>query len=104
MLYFRWKQAFEAGLLNFWIKNDFLSPLFTRRFRYYETDLLHDLSLEEQVLPFLLLLFMFSVSLAAFILEILIYWLNHYNTTHKVTSNRRRTRKCHFVNLSLQNH
>ena len=104
MLYFRWKQAFEAGLLNFWLKNDFLSPLFTIRFHYQGTALYHDLSLEEEVLPFLLLLFMFSVSLAAFILEILFYWLNHYNTTHKVTSNRRHTEKFHIVNLSLQNH
>ena len=104
MLYFRWKQAFEAGLLNFWIKNDFLSPLFTRRFHYYKAELIHDLSLEEEVLPFLLLLFMLSVSSAAFILEILVFWLNHYNTTHKVTSKRRRTRKFHIVNLSLQNH
>ena len=104
MLYFRWKQAFEVGLLNFWIKNDFLSPLFTRRFRFHETDFLRDLSIEEQVLPFLVLLFMLSVSLAAFILEILVFWLNYYNATHKVTSNRRRTRKFHIVNLSLQNH
>ena len=81
MLYFRWKQAFEAGLLNLCIKNDFLLPLFTRRFLYHNIDLRHDLSLEEGVLPFLLLLFMLSVSLAVLILEILIYWLNHYNTT-----------------------
>ena len=84
MLYFRWKQAFEGGLLNFWIKNDFLSPLFTRIFRYHETASHHDLALEEEVLPFLILLFMLSVSLAVFILEILIFWLNYYNTTYKV--------------------
>ena len=86
MLYFRWKQAFEAGLLNFWLKNDFLSPLFTIKFQYQETPLHHDLSLEEQVLPFLLLLFMLSVSLAVFIFEILIFYF-------KNNSNRSRYKK-----------
>ena len=83
MLYFRWKQAFEAGLLDFWIKNDFLSPLFTIIFRYKVTDLHHALSLEETALPFLILLFMTSVSSAVLILELSISWLHRRNSSYK---------------------
>ena len=84
MLYFRWKQAFEAGLLNFWIKNDFLSPLFTIRFRYHETVWDHDLALEEVALPFFILLFMTSVSSVIFIFEIFIFCLHHHNPSYKI--------------------
>ena len=84
MLYFRWKQAFEAGLLNFWIKHDFLSPLFTITFRYKESESHHALSLEETALPFLVLLFMTSMSSAVLILELLISWLHRRNSYKKM--------------------
>ena len=75
----RFTNAYESGLLTFWRRNDYLSPLFGTKFNYQQNALVQNITMEDVSIIFMIALFFYLISLIVFLFEVVIIKIKKNN-------------------------